>query len=278
MALTSIIYPHSWSLLGEEENQVWIWAKHDLFRHVHAMDDGLTLRWTKDPEYTWKKFTLPRTATTLEGLVNGVKSIVKLLNNHNRLVRKKEKRASFDVTFRYSWKSETSVFTLGKGVQVAMKPRLALALGYDSSTTVRKNKVIVPVTHVIDFEAADDGAWAVLDYPETDPDQKPMRQFNSCVHPREDVHMFQDFYVYSDIVDSHMVVGSNSRNLLRTFVPGGTPGLPEERNFLNPHYLPLRTQIINKIRLHITDDTGTTVPFQSGGVKATLHFRRQAFA
>ena len=83
-------------------------------------------------------------------------------------------------------------------------------------------------------------------------------------------HMF----VYSDVV-SHSMVGDVSAPLLRVC---NLPTLSTERSihlsFTNVHYKPVHKTHFESIAISINTETGELMPFQSGKVLVTLHFRR----
>ena len=86
---------------------------------------------------------------------------------------------------------------------------------------------------------------------------------------------FQTIYVYSDLVESH-VVGDTLAKVLHILVPRGQPGdvVPEEIKV--PPYHRLRTTVFSSVKVNIRGDTGELLPFASGNVRVTLHFRRRA--
>ena len=81
-------------------------------------------------------------------------------------------------------------------------------------------------------------------------------------------------YVYSDIV-SHSIVGDVSAPLLRVC---NLPTSPTERSvhlsFVDVHYKPIRKTHFESITISINTETGELMPFISGKVLITLHFRR----
>lgn len=81
-------------------------------------------------------------------------------------------------------------------------------------------------------------------------------------------------YVYSDIV-SHGIVGDVSAPLLRVC---NLPTSPTVRSihlsFIDVHYKPVHKTHFESIAVSINTETGELMPFQSGKVLITLHFRR----
>jgi hypothetical protein len=80
-------------------------------------------------------------------------------------------------------------------------------------------------------------------------------------------------YVYCDIVRPR-VVGDSRVSLLRPVPVTGAHGENVFFSFTNVHYLPLNINIFQTVELDIRDDTGQPVPFESGRVVCTLHFRK----
>ena len=82
-------------------------------------------------------------------------------------------------------------------------------------------------------------------------------------------------YVYSDLVESQ-VVGDAQANVLRILVPRGQPGDLIAEEIKLPSYHRLRTSVFSSVAINIRGDTGDLIPFASGNVRVTLHFRRRA--
>ena len=85
---------------------------------------------------------------------------------------------------------------------------------------------------------------------------------------------FQTIYVYSDLIESQ-VVGDAQANLLRMLVPRGQPGNMITEEVKVPSYHRLRTTVFSSVAINIRGDTGQLIPFASGAVRVTLHFRRR---
>ena len=88
-------------------------------------------------------------------------------------------------------------------------------------------------------------------------------------------HAFQTMYMYSDLVESH-VVGDTLANVLHILVPRGQPGDVVAEEIKLPTYHRLRTTVFSSVKVNIRGDTGEPIPFASGNVRVTLHFRRRA--
>ena len=88
-------------------------------------------------------------------------------------------------------------------------------------------------------------------------------------------HSFQTMYIYSDLIES-LVVGDVQANILRSIVPCGQPREMMAEEIKTPTYHRLRTSVFSSMEIIIRSDTGHLIPFTSGTVRVTLHFRRRA--
>ncbi len=96
-------------------------------------------------------------------------------------------------------------------------------------------------------------------------------------HPAEfvaDVRPIQHLFVYTDIIEDH-IVGDSKVPLLRTVKVTGKYGDVIMLNFENPHYIPLKQKFIDTIQTSIRDDTGQKIKFTRGRVIIKLHFRQR---
>ena len=82
-------------------------------------------------------------------------------------------------------------------------------------------------------------------------------------------------YVYSDLVESQ-VVSDTQANLFHIIVPRGEPGDAVTEEIKLPTYHRLRTSVSSSVKINIRGDTGEPIPFDSGTVRVTLHFRHRA--
>jgi hypothetical protein len=80
-------------------------------------------------------------------------------------------------------------------------------------------------------------------------------------------------YVYCDVVES-VSVGDTLAPLLR-IVETKNPQLGYIHEIFNPpRYIPVQKKEFDTIEIYIRSDFGERVPFESGKVVCTLHFRR----
>ena len=83
-------------------------------------------------------------------------------------------------------------------------------------------------------------------------------------------------YVYSDIADPRPV-GDVSAPLLRIVpIENGGRFSDAYKEFRNIHYIPISNTSTDLVHVLIRDDTGAEVPFRSGKVVITLHFKQVA--
>ena len=88
-------------------------------------------------------------------------------------------------------------------------------------------------------------------------------------------HGFHNLYVYCDIVESQCV-GNAQVPLLRVVPVEGKDGERVSRTFVSPQYLPVSRKEFESIEVNIRRDTGEIVPFETGRLLVTLHFRRSS--
>ena len=84
---------------------------------------------------------------------------------------------------------------------------------------------------------------------------------------------FHSLYVYSDVVDPRMV-GDAMVPLLRIVGIEGSDGQSITKTFQNPFYVPVSRKRVDRIQCSIKDDTNQLVPFESGKLIVTLHFKK----
>ena len=80
-------------------------------------------------------------------------------------------------------------------------------------------------------------------------------------------------YVYCDVLEN-VPVGDSLAPLLRIVDVEGLNGDTIHRTFVHPRYVPLQKKEFDSIEIDIRDDTGAPVPFESGKLVVTLHFKR----
>ena len=85
---------------------------------------------------------------------------------------------------------------------------------------------------------------------------------------------FHDLYIYCDIAQAQYV-GDALVPLLRIVPVEGVDGQRINKSFLRPQYIPVDRKVFETIEVNIRRDTGESVPFESGKVLLTLHFRER---
>ncbi|MED5363039.1 MAG: chromo domain-containing protein, partial [Bacteroidota bacterium] len=105
----------------------------------------------------------------------------------------------------------------------------------------------------------------------------PVKNFidKTIVSPRvADVNAgLYSLYVYCDIAEAQLV-GDTEVPLLRIVPTEGQHGDMVTKTFQNLQYLSIAKKRIDTIEVNIKTDTGEKVPFESGKLITTLHFRR----
>ena len=80
-------------------------------------------------------------------------------------------------------------------------------------------------------------------------------------------------YVYTDIVEAHMV-GDSKVPLIRIVPVETTATEIVMKTFLSPQYIPVSRKQFNTIEMNIRLHTGELVPFAARHLLVTLHFRQ----
>jgi len=80
-------------------------------------------------------------------------------------------------------------------------------------------------------------------------------------------------YVYCDVLEC-VPVGDTMAPLLRIVAVKGPRGDMTHIQYDQPRYFPLQKKIFDSIEIHIRDDAGKPIPFDSGKLIVTLHFRQ----
>ena len=85
-----------------------------------------------------------------------------------------------------------------------------------------------------------------------------------------------NLYTYVDLI-SPQLVGDTEVALLRVLPVEGVHGDMVTKTFQNPQYLPVIKKQFSTVEINIKTDTGERVPFESGKLITTLHFRRASY-
>ena len=80
-------------------------------------------------------------------------------------------------------------------------------------------------------------------------------------------------FVYCNLVE-RIPVGDTTAPLLRVVDMEAPFQSIVHRNFDHPRYMPLRTMSFDTLEIDLRDNIGRSIPFESGTVIVTLHFRR----
>ena len=80
-------------------------------------------------------------------------------------------------------------------------------------------------------------------------------------------------YVYCDVLE-YTPVGDTMAPLLRIVDVDGEHGRTIHKHYDNPRYVPVQKRNFSSLEIDIRTNTGEVVPFESGPLVVTLHFRR----
>jgi hypothetical protein len=83
----------------------------------------------------------------------------------------------------------------------------------------------------------------------------------------------QTLYIYCDILEN-VPVGDTLAPLLRTVDAEAPRGNIIHKNFDRPRHLPIQRKNFSSLEIDIRDGLGRPIPFESGTVIVTLHFKR----
>ena len=89
-----------------------------------------------------------------------------------------------------------------------------------------------------------------------------------------DMQPVDSLYVYCDVIEPR-VVGDSQTPLLRIVPAKGKYGELITQTYENIHYIRVQTKTFQTIEINIRERTGSKVPFESGTLNVTLHFRQR---
>ena len=89
-----------------------------------------------------------------------------------------------------------------------------------------------------------------------------------------DASPIKQLFVYTDIIDNQLVGDANAPLLRRVPTKQFFPFICNF-DFVNKEYHKVNTTLINTIEIDIRDDIGEPIPFETGHVHITLHFRQK---
>ena len=93
-------------------------------------------------------------------------------------------------------------------------------------------------------------------------------------HPPDLRAGFTSMFVYCNLIKPQ-VVGDASAQVIRVVnIKNAEFGENIEKEFTNPHYVPLLSKDFSSVEINIKDDRGNLVAFEYGKVIVKLHFRR----
>ena len=250
VAMTHIIYPHTW-------------------KNVQSQQLSYQLSCNSDSPWTLPIYLPSGIYRTVDDLVKGM--VTGLQSAFPDIYLKSGKRikriGGSDCFYIYSKAQHYYEFNLPPTFQVTLPKNLARALGYlnhhdrvpalyqislPTVVQLNKNQSVTLTATTTTVRRDDELVWGMLSR-----------------------HSFQTMYIYSDLIES-LVVGDVQANILRTIVPRGQPGEMVAEEIKTPTYYRLRTSVFSSVEINIRSDTGHLVPFAFGTVRVTLHFRRRA--
>ena len=245
VAMTHIIYPHTWE-------------------NIHSNQVSYLLRYNGEKEWTLPTY-LPRdTYRTVEDLISGMvtgleSAFPDIYIKSGKKIKCLGGKECFYIHEKVKYYFELYLPT---GFQAMLPKNPAQALGYlnhrdlvpaiyrtssPTSVQLNKNQSVTLTATTTTIRRNDELVWGMLSK-----------------------HSFQTMYVYSDLIES-LVVGDVQANLLRMILPRGQPGEMVADEIKRPTYHRLRTSIFSSVEMNIRSDTGRLISFASGAVRVTLH-------
>ena len=139
--------------------------------------------------------------------------------------------------FRFNFQNRKVVLTLPANASITFTDKLSRILGIDASVS-NVNEMNIKGARACDVEG---GLHAM--------------------------------YIYCDVLEC-VPVGDTLAPLLRIVEVNGLRGEMSHIQYDRPRYVPLQKKVFDSIEVDIRDDTGEPIPFDSGKLIVTLHFRR----
>ena len=146
---------------------------------------------------------------------------------------------------------------IADGYAIKLSPSLSQVLGFgdhDNICELRNHKTM--------------GRYETCEVRKTDDNNTLLSPFIADVD-----RGMRSLFIHCNIVSAQLV-GDLHVPLLRTVAVKGRTGDVVAKSFSNIHYMRIERSDFQEIEIHITDETGKTVPFQQGRVIVKLHFKR----
>lgn len=235
VALADIMYPRNWYNVNEQSMRISCGSCTKVVPDFPPEDDT-------SPSYD-VHVSIP------SGYYNSVSELVDVLNSS--ITRAYKKPISpwstggvdrfVDQTawpkFRYNFQNRKVILTLPPNATIQFSEKLYRILGIDASRK-SSNEMNIKSMRAADIEA---GLHAI--------------------------------YIYCDVLEC-VPVGDTMAPLLRIVEVGGVAGEMMHLQYDQPRYVPLQKKTFDSIEIDIRDDAGDSIPFDSGKLIVTLHFRR----
>ena len=225
VAMTHIIYPHTWE-------------------NVHSQQLSYQLSCNTDSPWTLPIYLPSGIYRTVDDVVSGM--VTGLQSAFPDIYLKSGKRikriGGADCFYIYSKAQHYHEFKLPPTFQVTFPKNLARALGYlnhhdrvpalyqisvPTSVQLNKNQSVTLSAIRTTLRRNDELVWSMLSK-----------------------HSFQTMYIYSDLIES-LVVGDVQPNILRSIVPCGQPGEMVAEEIKTPTYHRLRTSVFFSMEINI---------------------------
>ena len=171
-------------------------------------------------------------------------------------------RQELKVPFGYYKKPIQLITRLMEFEHGAIRP-----IKYDYDEISRKVTLTLPQDCMLDFNNTDVAQCLGIS-----PNKKVTS--NHSADQVSSMNKYNSIYVYTDIIQNQ-TTGDVKAPLLRVVPVTSKYGTVSCIHYDRPHYLPLNRKDIHTVEIHLRDDQGELISFESGKVVVTLVFRRK---
>ena len=189
------------------------------------------------------------------------------------------KKIGMSSKFNYEEDSNRIHLGLYPDEGIRLPKRLAMLIGWQTETSFTYTyEESESSPNILGPENPDIGIFPDTRYSGEEDNEGTRTILPQHIHPENcmDLNLnTHHLYIYCNLVNEIMV-GDIFAKLLRTVSTRSEDyGQYVTRTFTAPHYLPLASSFENYVEISIRDDNGQLIPFESGKVIVTLHFRKR---
>jgi hypothetical protein len=247
-ALVEIIYPKSWYTIKKSDASFWVTCNFCEGNEEEYLSNTVRNPIFRPATYRVELRIVPGYYESMEDLLiamNNAVGTVFTVPLRSKSVEKDEIRVdeTYWPKFNYSERNRRVSVTVSKNMTIDMSPTLATILGIGTDQ--------LPLTN-------------------TTGDRILTTRGSSVSDMEGGIH---SMFVYCNILE-HIVVGDTQAPLLCVVDTKGIHGETITKSFKHLKYVPLQIKQFDSIELNISDAFGVLIPFESGSLTTTLHFRK----